>query len=60
MIILFPCGGTILSGEQNNWGATNYITYVKLKENADIANAQRSISKNYIQDHYILLNKKME
>lgn len=51
-------GEPFYPGEQNNWGATNYITYVKLKANSDIVNAQLNISKNYIQDHYILINKK--
>jgi putative ABC transport system permease protein len=51
-------GEPFYRGEQNNWGATNYITYVKLKENTDLVSAQHAISKNYIEDHYIPINKK--
>ncbi len=51
-------GEPFYQGEQNNWGATNYITYVKLKANTDLVTAQDAISKNYIQDHYISINKK--
>lgn len=51
-------GQPFYQGEQNNWGATNYITYVKLKENTDLGTAQHAISKNYVEDHYIPINKK--
>lgn len=51
-------GEPFYAGEQNNWGATNYVTYVKLKKNTDVLNAQNSISKNILTDHFIPINKK--
>ncbi|MDH5827920.1 ABC transporter permease [Sphingobacterium faecium] len=40
-------------GEQNNWMATNYTVYVKLKENSDPEQTQSVIQKVYIEGHLI-------
>lgn len=46
-------GEPFYAGEQNNWTATNYTVYVKLKENSDPKQTQGIIQKVYIEGHVI-------
>ncbi|WDF68024.1 ABC transporter permease [Sphingobacterium oryzagri] len=40
-------------GEQQNWGASNYSTYIKVKKGTDIELLSKQLTKSYIKDHYI-------
>lgn len=40
-------------GEQQNWAASNYCTYLKLKKGTDIEPLAKQLTKSYILDHYI-------
>ncbi|TJZ61294.1 FtsX-like permease family protein [Sphingobacterium olei] len=40
-------------GEQQNWIASNYSTYLKLKKGTDIEPLAKQLTKSYIQDHYV-------
>ena len=46
-------GEPFYPGEQNNWMATNYTVYVKLKKNSDPVHTQDIIQKVYIEGHLI-------
>lgn len=39
-------------GEKQNWMASNYATYFKVREGTDIKQLEEKISKSYIDDHY--------
>ena len=39
-------------GEKQNWLASNYTTYLKVKNDSDIAALQQKITHSYIHDYY--------
>ncbi|MFD2596374.1 FtsX-like permease family protein [Sphingobacterium griseoflavum] len=40
-------------GEQQNWVASNYATYIKVKKGTDTELLAKQLTKSYINDHYI-------
>lgn len=40
-------------GEQENWGATNYPTYLKLKENVDIRQFEKKLTNEMLAKYWI-------
>ena len=39
-------------GEKQNWLASNYSTYFKVKDGSDIAELEKKLTRSYIDDHY--------
>jgi len=52
-IFLTLSGINFYNGEQQNWIASNYLTYVKLKPGANIQKLEKQLTKMYIEDYYI-------
>ena len=52
-IFLTLAGINFYNGEQQNWVASNYLTYIKLKEDTNVPHLEKQITKSYIEDHYI-------
>ncbi|MGK9117380.1 ABC transporter permease [Olivibacter jilunii] len=46
-------GVVFYPGEQDNWGATNYPTYVKLREGTDIAQFENILTKEILRKYVI-------
>ena len=46
-------GEPFYQGEQTAWLNNNYTVYVKLKPNVNVALAEKEISKNYLEIHYL-------
>ncbi|TDS15956.1 ABC transporter permease [Sphingobacterium paludis] len=40
-------------GEQQNWVASNYSTYIKVKKETNTALLAEQLTKSYVNDHYI-------
>lgn len=40
-------------GEQHDWGASNYVTYVMVDSNADVAKLEKTISDRMIEKYFI-------
>lgn len=57
-IFLTLSGVNFYDGEQQNWIASNYLTYVKLKLGTSTQNLEKQLTKMYIEDHYIPAIKK--
>lgn len=52
-IFLTLSGVNFYDGEQQNWIASNYVTYFKIKPEANIQRLQEELTKTYIVDYYI-------
>lgn len=39
-------------GEKQNWLASNYSTYFKVKDGTDITQLEKKLTRSYIDDHY--------
>ena len=52
-IFLTLSGINFYDGEQQNWIASNYVTYFKIKPETNIQQLEKELTKTYIVDHYI-------
>lgn len=46
-------GEPFYPGEQLKWLSNNYTVYVKLKPNVNVVQAEKEITKNYLEVHYL-------